>query len=533
MSQSNKKLPLGIFLQNVGLISSQQLENALEIQSQYTQMKIGEILVLQEEIKPQTLDFFVHKWREIKEEGQQFPIGYYFKNASLLDEQQIQAILKDQKQTKLKFGELVVKKGWLKQRTVNFFLNNLSIRPPQLISLVMLEQYNQDTLHLERKYANPPLILSRILAWSGGNPKLTKIICHIFANSNFNIPAGLEANAVDQFVEGSLIKNWQTTKVGNYIRNVKENLVKNSRCNTINLLKEYREIILSGSKVNQKTKEQEELLVLGVIVEEKNKLRVSNLIYQQIFNQDWISEQIAKLQQKTEEGDVALINHDAGKMTLSSLEDIDEHISHNQENNVDTDVNEIHEITRHNRADKIPEPITKIGSLMTLAGIILLIPLILAINNYYSLTKLQQKQPADSLIERDNLRQFCREIHFNDSSSSLTLISQLEQRKQEMLKSFPRTMEVFPANCETALNKLRVLAAPPPRKENRVFEANRHLCKIPSNSEVYLEAEVWLDHWYQSPSWGKKTKFYLNQITKNDPSKCPAGHFAKNGEQKK
>lgn len=533
MSQSNKKLPLGIFLQNVGLISSQQLENALEIQSKYTQMKIGEILVLQEEIKPQTLDFFVHKWREIKEEGQQFPIGYYLKNASLLDEQQIQSILKEQQQTKLKFGELVVKKGLLKQRTINFFLNNLSIRPPKLISLVMLEQYNQDTLHLERKYANPPLILSRILAWSGGSPKLTKIICHVFANSNFNIPAGLEANAVDQFVEGSLIKNWQTTKVGNYIRTVKENLVNNSRCNTINLLKEYREIILSGSKVNQKTKEQEELLVLGVVVEEKNKLRVSNLIYQQIFNQDWISEQITKLQQKSEKGNAALIKHDDVKIESSSLEDIDEHISHNQENNDDTDVNEIHEITRHDRADKIPEPINKIGSLMTLAGLVLLIPLILAINNYYSQTQLQQKQPAESPMTANKLRQFCREIHFDDSSSSLTLISKLEQRKQEMLKSFPRTMEVFPTNCETALNKLRVLAAPQLGKKNRVFEAIRHLCKIPSNSEVYLEAEVWLDHWYQSPSWGKQTKFYLNQITKNENLNCPAAHFANNSEQKK
>ncbi|WP_019508593.1 hypothetical protein [Pleurocapsa sp. PCC 7319] len=533
MSQSNKKLPLGIFLQNAGLISSQQLTNALEIQSQYTQMKIGEILILQEEIKPQTLDFFVNKWREIKEQGQQFPIGYYLKQASLLDEQQIQAILTDQKQTKLKFGELAVKKGWLKQRTVNFFLNNLSIRPPQLISLIMLEQYNQDTLHLERKYANPPLILSRILAWSGGNPTLTKIICHVFANSNFNIPAGLESQAVDQFVEGSLIENWQTTKVGNYIRTVKENLVNNSRCDTVALLKEYREIILSGSKENSNTKEQEELLVLGLIVEEKNKLRVSNLIYQQIFNQDWTSEQIAKLQQIAQEKDIALIRQDDVEIEPSSVKDIEKHTLNNEQNQIDISEKEPDEILRNNTVSKITEPITKMSSLMTLAGIILLVPIILAVNNYYSLAKQEQKQASESLIEANKLKQFCREIHFDDPSSTLILISKLERGKQELLKAFPRKLEAFPDNCETALNKLRVLAAPQLGKEHRVFEALRHLCKIPTDSEVFVEAEVWLDHWYNSPGWGKQTKFYLQEVTKQNVSRCPAAHFANNSEQKK
>ena len=121
MSNVNNNLPIGMLLEKAGLISSKQLQKALNIQSQYTQMKLGEILVLQAKIKATTVDFFVNKWQEIKEEGRQFPIGYYLKNASLLNEGQIQNILTEQKKNKLKFGDIAVKNGWLQQNTLNFF----------------------------------------------------------------------------------------------------------------------------------------------------------------------------------------------------------------------------------------------------------------------------------------------------------------------------------------------------------------------------------------------------------------------------
>ncbi|MGB5713558.1 MAG: hypothetical protein WBM44_21940, partial [Waterburya sp.] len=83
MSNQKNKLPLGLLLQNADLISDEQLQNALDIQSKYPQMKLGEILVLQEEVKAKTINFFVNKWQEFLVQGQQFPIGYYLKNAAL------------------------------------------------------------------------------------------------------------------------------------------------------------------------------------------------------------------------------------------------------------------------------------------------------------------------------------------------------------------------------------------------------------------------------------------------------------------
>jgi hypothetical protein len=538
MSTKNNNLPIGKLLHSAGLISERQLENALNIQAKYTKMKLGEILVLQEGFKPKTIEFFVKQWQQLKIEGRQFPIGYYLKNAELLKEEQIQAILTAQKKNKLKFGTLAVQKGWLKQNTINFFLENLSIKSPQLVSLDFLEQYNQNKLHLERKYANSDLILGRILAWTGGNPTLTKTICNVFATSDFNISGGLEAKAVDQFIEGFIIKNWQTTQVGSYIRTLKENLVNNQRCNSLLLLQEYQEILLSGNREYQVTSIQKELLILGIVVVEANQLRVTNLIYQQIFNQDWLVEQITKLQKvaiiaiktvnnNNNNGSTSDINNNNA---IFSLGDRQEQVifPNNYLNNGQND-NTNNTKTNNNT----PEPITKMSSWMVLAGIILLIPIILAINNYYWLSKLkpQPQLASEDTTETEKLQQFCNNLNLVEPSSSLNLIDQLEKNKQAILTNFPKQLETFPENCEIALNKLRVLATPQLGKENRVFEAIRHLCKIPSNSEMHLEAEVWLHHWYNSPSWGQETKMYLDEITQHDFLNCPAAEFIKNPEE--
>ncbi|MGB5711005.1 MAG: hypothetical protein WBM44_08850 [Waterburya sp.] len=100
----------------------------------------------------------------------------------------------------------------------------------------------------------------------------------------------------------------------------------------------------------------------------------------------------------------------------------------------------------------------------------------------------------------------------------MKLISQLERNKQELLKDYPD-------NCEIALNRLRVMVAPQLGKENRILEAIRHLCQVPADSEMYVDAEVWLKRWYNSANWGQETKFYLQELTKHNDSGCPAAHF--------
>jgi hypothetical protein len=504
---SNKNtLPIGKLLQNADLISSEQLEKALKIQAQSTKMRLGEILSQQEVVKTETVNFFVDIWQEISQEGEHFPLGYYLKKACLLNDQQVQAILAEQKNTKLKFGDLAVQKGWLKSGTIDFFLNTLSFKIPQLISLIALEEYNHRSLHLERKYTNSSLILSRILAWTGGEPTLTKTISDTFANSDFNIPAGMEVSAVDQLVEVSLIRNWQTTQAGSYIRFIKKSLIENQKCEPSLLLAEYQDVLLSNNQKYQQTKEQNELLRLGLVVENEKQLRITNLIYQQIFNQNWLIKARNIIEAKKDNKTNVIITKKTNSIAIQPKNSSDNLAQKDLDHHKNKEI-----------SVKKTEPLTKFSSLLTLIGVILFIPLVLAINNYYS-SKQDLQTNSRLLSEAGELEQFCNQINSTDPVSSISLITQIETNKQVLLRSFPNTLEVFPDNCEIALNKLRVLAAPQLGKENRVIEAIRHLCKIPADAENINEAKIWVEHWYTSLSWGEETKFYLSLT--ND---CPAG----------
>lgn len=531
-----QNIPLGLALQSAGLISEEQLQRALELQSKYSQMKLGEILVLQEGIRAKTIEFFVKKRHEIADGGQQIPLGHYLKDASLLNNRQVEAILEEQKKTKQKFGDIAVEKGWVKQDTVDFFLDTLSFKTPQSMSLGILEEYNKNVLHLEEKYANPSLILSRILAWTGGNSTLTKSICHTFASSDFNIPEGMEINAVDRFVEGSLIKSWQTSKVGTYIRWVKQNLVNNQRCDTSSLLKEYQQILLSGHKNYRQTKEQDELLTLGVLAKDDNQLKVANLIYQQVFNQSWVAKELPKKLQTshslngrnstTKDLSTSLTQYIPNSLQQPEIVRRERVREPNINNNITSTKTVNADRVNTTKTTNIPEPLTKMSSLITLAAIALLIPLFLTINNYYSsLSKRESKPSSRNLAEAQELEQFCNQIDFVDSSSVLSQITRIEREKTELLENVPNNPEIFPDNCNSVLNRLRVLAAPHLGRENRVFEAIKYLCRIPPDSEVYVDAEVWLERWYNSLNWGKETKFYLEELTKYSDSGCPAAHF--------
>ena len=116
---------IGDILQDTGLISSGQLKVVLQDQGLYHDLRIGEILALRGWVKQQTIDFFVEQWPSILEQEELEPLGVYLKAAGLLDELQIQLILNEQETTGIKFCSLATIKGFLKQETVDFFVQHL------------------------------------------------------------------------------------------------------------------------------------------------------------------------------------------------------------------------------------------------------------------------------------------------------------------------------------------------------------------------------------------------------------------------
>lgn len=116
--------PLGLVLQKAALVSPAQIEVALRDRREYKDLRIGEILALHGWIKAQTADFFAEQWPLLLKEQWQYPLGYYLKQAALLNDAQISAIVTEQKQIvkRLRFGELAINKQWLKSDTIDLFL---------------------------------------------------------------------------------------------------------------------------------------------------------------------------------------------------------------------------------------------------------------------------------------------------------------------------------------------------------------------------------------------------------------------------
>lgn len=125
-SNQPRFLPLGYLLRQAGLITEFQIKVALKAQKTHlNHLRLGEILVDQGLIEPETIKFFVEDLRNLHQNPHQKPLSEYLKLAKLLDEQQIEEILTEKPQTNLQFGALAVQKGWVKQDTINLILHYL------------------------------------------------------------------------------------------------------------------------------------------------------------------------------------------------------------------------------------------------------------------------------------------------------------------------------------------------------------------------------------------------------------------------
>ncbi|WP_035800713.1 hypothetical protein, partial [Crocosphaera chwakensis] len=126
----DSKKRLGSILQEAKLITPYQLEIALQEQKKHHKHRLGEILAQKGWIKQQTADFFAEEWTKVIQQAQQETpksLGYYLREAGLIDNHQLSDILAEQEEGRMwmRIGALAVLKGWLNQTTVDFLLQNL------------------------------------------------------------------------------------------------------------------------------------------------------------------------------------------------------------------------------------------------------------------------------------------------------------------------------------------------------------------------------------------------------------------------
>ncbi|MFN6568140.1 tetratricopeptide repeat protein [Dendronalium sp. ChiSLP03b] len=340
--------PLGKVLQQADLISSEQVEIALKEQTQFAGLRLGEILASHGWLKQETADFFSQQWPAVLEQKPKQPLGKYLEEAGLLNEQQIRTILAEQPKKNLRFGELAVLKGWLKPTTIKFFLEHLapasqlqqhlwqqaetpiheslaqakqlhvgmvvpqqsnlktsnpikqSVLDPKLLEqeLARLRLFSHSTIELfqlDEKASCPEVLLAEVLFWTDGQPVLTQKLCQLLAESDAFVAAGAEAVTVQQLLQTRLINNWETQVAAEHLQGMYDSIVNNQQCDPLLLLELYEEIWQQGEVPTDNSPEQSELLRLGLVMQQKDKLKLGNRIYQSVFDRNWVKQELDKI----------------------------------------------------------------------------------------------------------------------------------------------------------------------------------------------------------------------------------------------
>ncbi|NEQ60281.1 MAG: hypothetical protein F6K53_23870 [Moorea sp. SIO4A1] len=135
---------------------------------------------------------------------------------------------------------------------------------------------------------NPDVILDEVLAWTGSQPFLTQKLCQVILDFKSPIPVGEEALKVEELVKTHFVENWETQEAAELLQDIRSFLLEEQ------FLRLYQKI-LQGAMMANDSWEQKVLLNSGVVINQGGNLKVSNRIYEAVFNHSWVAQELAQL----------------------------------------------------------------------------------------------------------------------------------------------------------------------------------------------------------------------------------------------
>lgn len=163
-----------------------------------------------------------------------------------------------------------------------------------------LNQIEPLTHGLEVKEANAKILVKEILSWTGGQPFLTQKLCQLVVNSSQDISGrltilpGTEAFWVESIVRLNIVHKWESQDEPEHLRTIRDRLLGNEQIAGRNL-GIYQQILAGEEVPTDDSREQIELLLSGLVVNQQGYLKVKNRIYQAVFNSKWVARQINNL----------------------------------------------------------------------------------------------------------------------------------------------------------------------------------------------------------------------------------------------
>ncbi|KOP26361.1 hypothetical protein AMR41_11025, partial [Hapalosiphon sp. MRB220] len=176
---------------------------------------------------------------------------------------------------------------------------------------------------------DPQALMQAVLEWTGGQPFLTQKVCKLVAQVGSNVETrhgasdhgasdhgasdhgasdhGASGNVgrrgeegevsifVESLVRQRIIENWEMHDEPEHLRTIRDRLLWSSEQRTGQLLGLAQQILQQGEIASDNSPEQTELRLTGLAVKRRGKLLIYNRIYQEVFNQQWCEQQLAKL----------------------------------------------------------------------------------------------------------------------------------------------------------------------------------------------------------------------------------------------
>ncbi|BAY78770.1 WD-40 repeat-containing protein [Nostoc linckia NIES-25] len=156
---------------------------------------------------------------------------------------------------------------------------------------------------LDKTVEQPASVVRAILNWTAGQPFLTQKLCHLVVqlsqgaignSEKMSIPPGTESFWIENLVKTRIIEHWESQDEPEHLRTIRDRIERNGQ-RTGRILGIYQQVWQGIEIKSDDSQEQIELLLSGLVIKHEGILKVKNLIYQQVFNLQWIETRLAAL----------------------------------------------------------------------------------------------------------------------------------------------------------------------------------------------------------------------------------------------
>ncbi|MHC5932317.1 AAA-like domain-containing protein, partial [Nostoc sp.] len=151
---------------------------------------------------------------------------------------------------------------------------------------------------LRKKFSHPQAVMQEILQWTGGQPFLTQKLCQFMVEESEQD----NPRSVEQVVRSRIIENWESLDEPEHLRTIQARILRDEQ-RAGYLLELYQQVRLAEEQSEvtaDDTLEQSELQLSGLVVRQQGKLRIYNQIYREIFDFNWIENQLNNLRPYSE-----------------------------------------------------------------------------------------------------------------------------------------------------------------------------------------------------------------------------------------